>query len=258
MLAGVVLLMDNLGLLAFLRISAWGLIWPLFLIALGLRILWRISSRPAPVEAEQTAIPLAGARSARIHIQHGAGRLQVHAGAEPGKLVAGRFGGGLDYRTRQDGDRLDVDLQMRSRDWLANAPWEMCGSGALDWDLGLSGDIPLALDLETGANDTRLELGELQVTDLRLKTGASSTEVALPARAGFTRVKVESGAAAVTIRVPEGVAARVRVEGALSGTDVDTRRFPQMGDVYQSPDYEAAANKAEIEATAAVGSVTVR
>lgn len=40
--------------------------------------------------------------------------------------------------------------------------------------------------------------------------------------------------------------------------DVDTRRFPRLGDLYQSPDYETAANKAEIKVEVAVGSVEVR
>jgi hypothetical protein len=71
-------------------------------------------------------------------------------------------------------------------------------------------------------------------------------------------VRIEAGAASIVLRVPENVAARIRVGGALSGVQVDRDRFPRQGDVYQSPDYETAENKAEIHVETGVGSITVR
>ena len=73
----------------------------------------------------------------------------------------------------------------------------------------------------------------------------------------MTNVRVESGAASVSIRVPEGVAARIQTKGGLSTIQVDTRRFPQAGDVYQSADYETATNKVDIDVQMGVGSVNI-
>jgi hypothetical protein len=129
--------------------------------------------------------------------------------------------------------------------------------GALDWDLVLNGSIPLSLELETGASETRLSLTDLQVRDLRVSTGASSTTVDLPARAGMTRVRIESGAAAAKLRVPQGVAAHVTVRGALAGIRVDESRFHKSGDTYRSPDWETAQNRVEILVETGVGSVEV-
>lgn len=104
----------------------------------------------------------------------------------------------------------------------------------------------------------RLDLSELKVTRLRLPTGASSTVLTLPANAGHTRVDVESRVASLRIRVPEGVAARIRAVGGLSSTSVDRSRFPLSGGVYRSPDYDSAVNRAESKVDNWVGSVSVR
>jgi predicted membrane protein len=127
----------------------------------------------------------------------------------------------------------------------------------LDWDFNLNPSVPLILRLETGASESRLSLTDLQVRELHLKTGASSTTIDLPASAGFTRVTVESGAASVKIRVPQSVAAAIQVKSALAGIRVDTSRFPRAGAGYASTDYAEAANKVDIYVETGVGSVEI-
>ncbi len=113
------------------------------------------------------------------------------------------------------------------------------------------------LKCETGASKSVLDLRDLKVSELKLETGASATEVTLPANAGYTRVKVQAGAARVDIRVPGGVAARVKASGALASVNVDETRFPGFDNRYQSPDYETAANKVDIDVETGVGAVTI-
>jgi len=255
-LAGILLLLNNLGIL---DVNMWSLIGPLFLIALGVWVLWGVIVGPRSIEAEEATIPLEGAARARVRIRHGAGRLHVDAGAGAGELAAGTFGGGLDRRVRRDGDMLDVEMRVPSRGFPRFVtPW-MWGAGhTLDWSFGLNGEIPLSLNLEAGASDMRLDLADLRVTDLRLQTGASATDLTLPANAGHTRVNIGSGAASVTIRVPSGVAARIRAKGGLAVITVDQSRFPRVGNTYLSPDYDTAPNKVDVNVETGVGSVDVR
>ena len=255
-LIGAMLLLNNLGVLA---VNVWTLIGPLFLIVLGLWVLGRVLAGPRSIETEEVAIPLEGARRARVRIRHGAGRLHVSAGAGPDQLAAGTFGGGLDYRMRTDGDRLDVEMRVPSDGFPRFfMPWMWGSGGALDWSFGLNGEIPLSLELETGASETRLDLADLRLTDLRLQTGASATDLTLPANAGHTRAEIRAGAASVNIRVPSGVAARIRVKGGLAGITVDRSRFPRTGDVYQSADYDTAPNKVDVDIETGLGSIDVR
>jgi hypothetical protein len=122
----------------------------------------------------------------------------------------------------------------------------------------MNSEIPLELDVDTGASAARLDLEDLKVTDLRLETGASSTEITLPAKAGYTKVEIDAGAASLGIRIPSGVAARIKTEGALVGVNVDQSRFPREGVVYQSVDYETAENKADLDIDIGAGSISVR
>ena len=252
LLAGSLLLLSNLGIIT---INVWGLLWPLFLIMAGAWFLLGSRFGYPSAEVEEAAIPLEGAARARVRISHGAGRLQVDDSAGAGELASGTFGGGLNYRTNKDGDTLDVKMRpAHHRDGFIVWMPEM----ALNWTFGLSREIPLALELETGAGETRLDLTNLRVTDFSLQTGASSSTVLMPSQAGHTRAKIEAGAAAVTVHIPPGVAARIRTQSGLAAISIDQGRFPRQGKVYQSPDYETASNKIDLEIETGVSSINVR
>ena len=253
---GILLLLNSLGILA---VNVWDLVWPLVLIALGLWILWGIFLGGPTATVEEVTIPLEGAGQARVRIRHGAGQLSVDASAGPGQLMDGTFYGGLDPHVRRTGDTLDVDMRTPPSAFpFFMMPWNWGSRGTLDWSFGLNGEVPLSLDLESGASDMRLDLADLRVTELRLQTGASATRITLPANAGHTRAEIHSGAASVAVRVPPGVAARVRVQGGMAEFKVDRDRFPRTGDVYQSADYDTASNKVDLHIETGVGSVNVR
>jgi hypothetical protein len=57
--------------------------------------------------------------------------------------------------------------------------------------------------------------------------------------------------------IPAGLAARVRVDAALAGSDVPDS-YQQQGDVYVSPGYADAENRVDLEVGQAIGSVVIR
>jgi hypothetical protein len=248
---GVLLLLGNLGILQI----SWGVIWPVFLIALGGWIVWgALVGRRRTTAVEPATIPLEDAASARVHIQHGAGRLELRAGAAANLVATGSFGGGVDCRTAREGDRLNVKMSVPHQQW-GYGPWNR---GEFDWDVQLNGQLPLLLKVETGASESHLDLTDLLVTEFDLGTGASATKLTLPAHAGLTSAKIQSGVASVEITVPGGVAAHIRATGGLASIDIDETRFPRSGDTYRSPDFDAAENKVDLRIETGVGSVRVR
>jgi hypothetical protein len=266
--AGALLIV--LGVFALLQVALnaigisfriWAIFWPLVLIGLGAWIVMGFTRRggASGVAHERATVPLEGAAEAAITIHHGAGRLMIGGAGADDQLLSGSFGGGLDASRRLESGRLMVNMRVRDRDFSRYffGPWNHGWAGALDWDFQLNRGIPLSLHLETGASETRLSLLDLKVRELSLKTGASSTMVDLPTSAGFTRMTVESGAAAIRIHVPQGVAASIHVKSALAGIHVDTVRFPHSGGGYVSSDYAQAANKVEIFIETGVGSVDI-
>ena len=250
---GLLLLLENLGYLAFLGVGVWQVFWPLVFIALGVWILLGSRMR-GRVETEALDLPLEGATEAEIRVDYGAGELRIDGGSAPGTLVSGTFEGGVEHELRHR-NGLAV-LRLRSS-WVQVWPWGWTPAARRRWQVRLTERIPLALSVHSGASDCRLDLEQLKVTRLRIESGASSLNVTLPAQAGHTEVRVSTGAASLDMRVPAGVAARIRVEGALSSTQVDRARFPRQGGLYVSPDYETAANRVDIKVETGVGSISI-
>jgi hypothetical protein len=199
-------------------------------------------------DTQRLSTPLAGATEASVFIKFGGGELFVDHGPDE-MLVSGEFRGGVIRRLPAPGR---VELEQEGWHW----PW---GKDEWPrWQVGLTGAVPMDLQVEGGASKTVLDLRDLRLRSLAIKTGASETRVTLPQAAGMTTVRSESGAAAVFFDVPTGVAARIRTKMGLGGSDIDTARFPRVGDGWESPDFATATNRVEIEAQGGLGSVTVR
>lgn len=252
---GSLFLLNNLGIIRF---NVWGVIGPVFLILLGIWIVIGFTRGSKVIEVESAAVALDGAQNVALTVHHGAGRLGIKADQDAINQITGTFGGGLVVNKVMDGDRLKVELSSR----LGNQPpwtfpWSLNGRNGLDWDMLLSRDVAYSLRLETGADDAKVDLSTLKVVDLHLSTGASSTAVTLPEAAGYTRMKLEAGAASIKIKVPGGVAAQIRSQAGVSSVDIDQTRFPRTIEGYRSPEYDSAANKVDIDIQVGAGSVRV-
>lgn len=253
LVAGVLLLMNTLNIFTF---DFWSVFWALFLILAGGWFLFgpRITRRD--LAEEQISIPLNAANEAELRLNHGAGRLAVNSASLPTELLSGTATGGVDKEVSQHDGILSVVLSMRKTSF--GIPFPDSDFKGFFWNLSVNRDLPLRLSLFTGAGETALDLTEAMLKELRIETGASSTRVKLPARAGTTRVSAKAGMASLEFQVPEGVAARISLKTGISGFKIDTTRFPQNGEFYQSLDFESAANKVDIEIEAGMGGIEIR
>ena len=249
----VLIILAALLLLKQLQIidDVFGFFWPVLVIALGIWMIISYNSRHKTVEGRLMSIPLEGASSASIKLDHGAGKLELDSGAGYGEVLNGRFGNGLDYKSHLTGDRLEVKLRTPSQAWTW-LPGE-----SLDWEVHLNPSIPLSLKFDSGASSSILDLSDLKVTDLDINTGASKTELTLPAKAGNTHVDIDTGASSLKINIPAGVSASIRVKSGIASVAIDAR-FPRVDDgLYQSPDYSTASNRVDMMIDAGVGSIEI-
>jgi hypothetical protein len=245
---GVLLLLSTTGNLGVGPLELIGRWWPVAVIAWGLWLLLAAVLPTRRLGSDTLELPLEGAPSADVKVSFGGGQLTVGTG-RPGVLLSGTFEGfPAKYRMRGPGS---VHVEPEGEVVL---PWS---NPTPTWRIGLPTDVPVTLQVDSGANRTTLDLSDLRVTRLRINTGASDTQVRLPRAAGETHVRADSGAASITLEVPPGVAARVRGRMALGSTQVDESRFPRSNGGWESPDYAAAANRVEIEIQGGVGAVRV-
>lgn len=249
-LAGILLLLRALGLLTG-NFGAY--FWAILLIVAGIWLLVGQVLFRRTAETEMLSIPLENITEAQLRITFGAGLLNLEALEAPGQLIAGSCYGSVEKEMEKDGSRAKLKLRTPADIFF---PPTGTTTG-FHWNLGLNRDIPLNLKISTGASENTFNLEHLKVTELKIQGGASSTNLTLPAQAGFTRVELESGAASANLQIPEGVAARIRPSGGLMSIDVDKNRFPETGGVFETPGYETAPNRVEINIRGGVGSVQI-
>lgn len=245
--AGILFLADSMGVI---DIDVWGALWALVILAAGVWLLLRFTFTRDMKDTGSIAIPLEGSAEAKIILRHGAGRLAVTGGAEAGELISGTYNGRLTHKVKRTGEKMEVKVREDT--------WMFPFAEPRHWTLRLNDQVPLVLNISSGASESRIDLTALNVADLRVSSGASDTQVTLPAGAGFTKAKIDAGAASIRVRVPDGVAASIRASGGLTSTRVDRDRFPRSGGRYKSPDYDTAENKVDLTVSAGVGSIDVR
>jgi hypothetical protein len=168
-------------------------------------------------------------------------------------LVHGSFAGGLDHKASRNGDRLEV--RMRPAKDVMDFPFFGLHT-QLDWDVALNPEIPTALTLNVGANKSMLDLRDLNITDLKLETGASETRLTLPARGRFC-ADLDLGAASLEVTIPDSLSARIRTSLGVANFTINESRFPRSGNYYQSPDYDSATNAVDITIDAGAASIKV-
>lgn len=249
LLVGGLMLAGEMGLRLPNGNSLMNLFWPIFLIGFGVWVLLSVFIQ-RNVETESASVELQGARSAKLRFNHGAGELRLHGGASAAELLHGTFTGGLDHKSNLEGDTLNVDLHPANGSFVFP---DFLSRTQLDWDVSLNSSVPTSLDMNLGANKSEIDLKDLNITDIKLKTGASDTVLTLPAR-GRLKMDCDIGAASLKVIVPEGVSIRAKAAIGAGDFHVDKSRFPNN----ESPDFATAENAVDIWVKGGAVSVNIK
>jgi len=231
--------------------DVFGWFWPIILIIAGA---WIVFGRFLPrggSSSETFSINLDGASKVELDFDHGAGTVVMTGGAPLGVALSGSQGAGMDVKSHRNGESLTVDLD------AGPTFIPFLGPDDGEWRFQVTQEVPVNLKVDSGASNLDFDFTDVKLTFLGVNTGASSLKVKLPAHAGHTLVDIESGAASLDLTVPEGVAARIRMEQGVSSVDIDEMRFPVSGSLRQSPDFDSAVNKVEFNLEGGANSVKI-
>ncbi|WP_020600100.1 LiaI-LiaF-like domain-containing protein [Spirosoma panaciterrae] len=112
-------------------------------------------------------------------------------------------------------------------------------------DIHLNTKPVWSMDVALGAGSGDLDLSAYAVKSLKLGVGAADLDLKLGAKADQADIKLDVGAASVTVRVPKEVGCRIKKDGALNLEELDD--FTNIGGgEYQSPGYDTATKKMTI------------
>jgi len=223
-----------------------------------------LSRNPTQAAVTRTSqTDLDGATQAAVTVHFGAGQLAIGALAPTAEtqLAMTTYSGPADLEPRASYSAVGGTGQLEYQTY-GHGPGFMPfvgGPAESRMDLNLSPKVPItALNVQTGATDTHLDLSNLLVSNLEINVGAASTWVRLPAAAKTTNAHITGGAATITLEIPPGVGAQIRHRGGLSTVNVDPNRFPSVGDgLYRSADYLTAPNNVDISIETGFTSIQV-
>jgi hypothetical protein len=235
---------------------------------------------------DELSAPLNGATTANIEIDTGTGNLTVDDVPEDMQVLAS---GALQYFEKQgrpaeffsaEGGRATVKLTATAagRPWL-RFPWDAC-LGGTEWQIHLNPSVPSEITARTGGGNVKLNLADMSLTSLSADTGGGNMDLILPEHAenlpvkartgggnisievgdaitGTNRVEANSGAGNVVVELPRGIPARVNASTGMGKVIVEPCYSKIGAHMYQSTDYEDAANKLEISVHSGAGNVSV-
>jgi hypothetical protein len=233
-----------------------------------------------------------------VRVRFGAGRLRIGPGA-PGSLYR------MELRYDEDSfepvasyeaGKLDLGVDGTKH----NLRWRK--EDAQEMELSLAREVPMTLDLDFGAVQAEVDLGGLQMTALELHTGASESRIDIsepnPVRMshanmavgaadfhvrnlgnlnaeritvdagvgnveldfrgewrGDASVSVDMGLGALELRFPEGLGVKLMKDTFL--TSLDSEGLVKRGDAYYSVDWNEADYRVTVTVDAAFGSIDV-
>jgi len=208
-----------------------GLCLARFFYRLGIRYLkWNIrlirgGEGPGQDEAScpaTTTIPRDSAENLELQVRFGAGEMAIREGTGGRNLV--------DFTTRNgtacarpsitsSSDGRGKRVRIRGRHTLG-ASWRS-DEFTPAMEIGISREVPVALEVMNRAGRTTLALGTLNIAGLRVRNGAGETRIDL---AGYTGRgfdgEIKNGVGHLVIRVPKEYLLQIRVHRGIGDTDV--------------------------------------
>ena len=200
------------------------------------------------------SVEAAGAESVEVNLKMGAGELRVSGGARA--LMEADF----TYRTRRRPPEVDYHVSggrgvLTVRHRRSGGPF--LGSSKNEWDVRLNGGIPVKLEVDLGAGESRLDLSDIDLRSLSVDMGVGEMKLDLRGRYEQNlEVSIDGGIGSGTIYLPGHAGVRVRVDGGIGS--VHAPGFSKSGHVYTNDAYGKAPVTIDVSVDAGIGSIDLR
>jgi hypothetical protein len=203
-----------------------------------------------PSSEPHTVILAAHARqSATLAVVSGATTVTVSVTAVPGQLlrVWTPANSGVRPQVVQMGGRVQVFLDSTGQSGPSAVAIQL--SSAVRWDLQFSG----------GAAQTVLDLSQGKIGGIDFTAGSSLISMTLPKPAGTTTITLAGGASQVSVSIPAGVPARLRLYGGAGTATVGGHTYVGVGGgtVLTPAGWASAADRYDVAAPAGVSTISV-
>lgn len=204
---------------------------------------------PASAAAHRATLAATGQRQATLALVSGAATVTVSAAALSGTLARASTPTSANVRPQFElaADRAQLFLDATGQS----------GAGAIS--IQLSRSVTWQLQFSGGSNQTILNLANSKIASIDFTAGASLIQMTLPRPSGTATITLAGGAGQVSLTVPPGVPARLRLYGGASAATLfgGTHAGVGRGTVLSSPGWAQAANRYDIDVPAGVSDISV-
>lgn len=233
-------------------------------------------ARVGDLQTRSEAIELGDAESVTVDIRMGAGELQVSGGASD--LLEATY----TYNVEE----LDPGATYSNGNLTIQDKDVETGIGSLfdldeyrnEWDLRLNEDVPMEMQIDTGAGRSDLKLGNLALTRLDVNSGAGDVDLDLGESQSLTRLDYDMGAGdstldlsgdwqndldatirggigKLTLRLPSAVGVRLDINAGVGS--INASGLTKDGDIYTNSAYGESDVKLIISIDAGVGEINL-
>jgi hypothetical protein len=185
-------------------------------------------------------------------IEAGGQTMRVTSGTS--KLMEGKFSYNVadwkpvvDYRA---GEASTGELKLSQ----PNSSGSSFGNSANNWDVTLTGDLPLEISANLGAGEANLDLGRMNLNRVDMSIGAGKVNMDLRGepQSGYT-VQIRGGVGETVVYLPKdaGIAAT-----AIKGIgDISTDGLEQRDGVWVNPDRMGAPVTVRLDVKSGIGQI---
>ena len=198
----------------------------------------------------ELSAPLGSVEGGRLAFANGTLRLDLRTASGMDDLYRASFEGPAPKVEAEDGTvTVRYSWGFRALKWRGHSG-EVMLNAAVPWEVEVRG----------GASEIDADLSGLGLISFVLKGGISDLDLMLPEPSGVVPIRLSGGASKVSIRRPAGVEARVSMKGGASKLAFDEQSFDAVGGKVrlQSPGYEGASDRYEIEISGGASEVTIQ
>lgn len=192
--------------------------------------------------------PLAGTAAGHLRFSSRVARVTLHADSNLADLFRARLVGPEPTITVA-GNAIDIHYRaVRRLGWRQQTA-----------DVALNASIPWRVQVDVGVANLSADLRGLQVAAVSVSGGAGAIDLRVPRPSGSVPIHVRDGAASVSIRRPDGVAIRAVAPDGAANVQFDGRRIEPIENQtpLQSPDYEDATERYDIQLRGGVARLTI-
>ncbi len=162
------------------------------------------SGEEAAVKTERFTEPLGSTSSARIRLDAPVGETTVKA-SNGDVLIDAEIThiGDIQFAVSGDAEKnVTLSQKTEAADWVRGIVGWMGSQGKLRWDIALSPEVPMAVDIHSGIGKSTYDLSQLQLTGVDINAGTGEVEVMLPQMPDTYRAVVNGGVGEMKVRVP--------------------------------------------------------